>query len=268
VARPDYTARPQEALLIVRNADGMLEIGSGRVRIAPGAAAYFRRIIMALTHVLDLPGGPEAFERGDSLGHPVTIMQPPARPPSIAPKQGQLQLSCHPAKVDDALVFPCLINNPGPSDVFVMDGVASLDRETRSAYAIEPRSVLIDASGDAIIGRFIPPMPTDRQIATPVVPLARRLPPGGELERRVEIPAPYAETSPWLPDLPTAISGVVLAIGYWPAGSDGLAATEAPYAPGFHVISPACVGSLVTQRFPTTGLRFLQRTDGLPRSPG
>ena len=336
MVRPDYTARPREALLIVRSADGMLEIGKGRVRIAPGATPYFRRVTMALAHVLDLPGGPEAFERGDALGRPVTIMpppvptvppnawtlpdqsgdaacgstivfdpddwprggdpaspsshevlltlleqanayadgsyRPPAGPPGIGARQGQLQLSCHPAKVGNVLEFPYVIANPGPSDVFVMDAVASLDRETGLACAVERRSVLIGANGDAVVGTFIPPMPTDRQIATPVIPLSRRLPAGAELEHRLEIPAPYAETSPWLPDLPpqehtaTDIRGVVLAVHYWPAGPESVA-TEAPYAPGFYAMS-VDGGSLVSLRFPTNGLRFLRRTDGFPRWSG
>ena len=62
----------------------MLEIGKGRIRIAPGTVPYFRRVVADLGLVLDLPGGAEAFDRGDALGHPVTIMQPdvPTVPPN------------------------------------------------------------------------------------------------------------------------------------------------------------------------------------------
>src|ERR1700761_3695777 len=69
--RPAYTARAREALLMYRNADGTLEVGKGRLRIAPGAISYFGRVTMALAHVLDLPDGPEVFARGDELGHAV-----------------------------------------------------------------------------------------------------------------------------------------------------------------------------------------------------
>jgi hypothetical protein len=353
MARPSYTGRRHEALLIVRNANGMLEIGMGRVRIAPGAIPYFRRVTMSLACVLDLPGGPDAFARGDELGLPVTIMQLPERtvppnawtlpddlragsaagvpigrsdgkgdqltgsgtgcgsrivfdpddwprqgdldssashevlldlllrandyaagsamPPTMPPRIGvgpdQLRLSCRPSKVGDVLVFPYVVENMGPDDVYVMDAIACPDPKTGAVGARERCAVLIRPSGDVIAGTYVPPMPTDRQIAVPVIPLARRLAPGQALEHRLEIPAPYAETSPWLPDptpqeqSSTGINGIVLAIGYWPAAMAGLVATEASYAPGLYAITPACGGARVSLRFPTTGLQFVRRTD-------
>jgi hypothetical protein len=359
LARPNYTARRREALLVVRNADGMLEVGTGRIRIARGAASYFGRVTMALAHVLDLPGGAEAFARGDELGHQVTIMQPPERivppnawtladdlqagtaagvpigrpngkaeqlvgsgtgcgsrimfnpddwpwrgdptsptshrvllklllqanayaagtgmppatPDDVGAPHGQLRLTCRPAKVGDALVFPYMIENQGPDEVYVMDAIACPDPITQATGACERSAVLIGPSGDAIVGSYVPPMPTDRQIAVPVIPLARRLARGEVLERRLEIAAPYAETSPWLPDptaqqqKTTAVSGIVLAVGYWPAGMAELVATEPVYAPGLHAITPACGGALVSLRFPTTGLQFARRVEAVARSP-
>lgn len=358
MARPRYTARRREALLIVRNADGMLEIGMGRVRIARGAVSYFGRVTMALAHVLDLPGGAEAFARGDELGRRLTIMQPvertvppnawtlpanlqagttagvpigrvdgngdpivgtgtgcgstivfdpddwpwqddpasptshrvlldlllqanayaagvgmpPARPEDAGASRAQLRLSCRPAKVGDVLAFPYVVENLGPDDVYVMDAIACPDPTTRATGARQRAAVLIGPSGDAIVGTYVPPMPTDRQIAVPVVPLTRRLARGEVLEHRLELTAPYAESSPWLPDPPpqqqsvTGINGVVLAIGYWPVGMAGLVATEAAYAPGLHAIAPACGGALVSMRFPTTGLQFARRIDAVPQS--
>ena len=358
MARPAYTARRREALLIVRNADGMLEIGKGRIRIAPGTVPYFRHVVADLGRVLDAPGGAEAFEHGDALGHSVTIRQPevPTRPPNawtlpddiVAataagvpvgqtdakgamllgtgsgcgstivydpedwPLQGepsspvshevllrllfqanacaegattppmapatvgarQLQLDCRPARVGNALAFPYVIENPGPDVVYVMDAVACADPATRAACAGERMAVLISAADNAIVGTFIPPMPADRQIAVPVIPLARRLAAGDVLEHRLEISPPYAETSLWLPD-PTPqqfsaadVNGVVLAIAYWPADMAGLVATEAAYAPGLFAITPPYGGAVVSLRFPTTGLRFSRRTDAFPRSLG
>jgi hypothetical protein len=82
--RPCYTARRHEALYIVRAADGALELGCGRIKIARGAVAYFRRVAAAFADALDLPGCPEALERGDALGRAITIMQPdvPTVPPN------------------------------------------------------------------------------------------------------------------------------------------------------------------------------------------
>lgn len=329
--RPHYTARRHEALWVVRNAEGMLEIGMGRIRIAPGAVPYFRRVVAALGYVLDLPGAAEALDQGDALGRQVTIMQPkvPTNPPNawtlpddvgpgegngcgsiimfdpddwprqgdpaspdshqvllklllqandyaidasahpaaqeaVSARQGRLRLSCRPAKVGDVLSFPYIIENPGPDDVYVMDTLAS---------AIDRPAVVIKPDGNAIIGAFIPPIPTDRQIAVPVQPLARRLSAGEVLERRLEIAAPYAEASPWLPDPApqqqaiTDIKGVVLAVGYWPVGTQELTATEMADAPGLYAITPTVGGALVSLRFPTNGLRFARRTDVISRAP-
>lgn len=146
-------------------------------------------------------------------------------------------------------------------------------RTTRRGRGERP-AVFIGSGGDAIVGTFIPPMPVDRQMAVPVIPLARRLSSGDVLEHRLEIPAPYAETSAWLPDpapqhyVGTDIDGVVLAINYWPANMAGLVATEVPYAPGVHAITSPNGGAIVSLRFPTKGLQFARRTDAFPRSMG
>jgi hypothetical protein len=336
MARPDYTARRREALLVYRTADGMLEIGKGRIRIAPGTVPYFRRVVADLGRILDMPGGAEAFEHGDALGRAVTIMQPkdptlpangwtlpddvaaasgagcasrivydpdnwprhgdPASPasqdvllkllvqanicaagtyiPPAVPEfpviQGQLRLSCRPAKAGSTLSFAYVIENPGPGEVFVMDAMTCIDPATQAACARERIAMLIGDNGDATLGNYVPPEPIDRQIAVPVIPLARRLPVGGVLERRLEFPAPYVETSPWLPDLAleqhtaSDIGAVVLAVGYWPAGAAGLVATEAAYAPGFYAITAPCGGALVSLRFPTTGLQFSRRAEASP----
>jgi hypothetical protein len=358
--RPTYTARRREALLIVRNPDGMLEIGNGRIKIAPGTVPYFRSVVADLGLVLDAPGGADALDHGDALGHAVTIMQPevptvppngwtlpddiraataagvptgrqdpngallsgtgagcgsrivydpadwprqgdpdaptgddvllrllrhanacaegantpPAAPPTAVAAAGQLQLSCRPTKVGDVLAFQYSIQNAGPDAVYVMDAMTCADPATRAACAGERTTLLIGSGGDAIVGNFVAPMPTDRQMAVPVIPLARRLAAGEVLEHRLELAAPYAETSAWLPDLPPEqhaacdIKGVVLTIAYWPAEIPGLVATAAPYAPGLYVITPPGGGALVSLRFPTTGLRFARRLDAFPRSLG
>ncbi len=321
VERPTYTARRREALVVVRNPDGSLEIGKGRVKIAPGTVPYFRRVVAALNYAIDLPGGQEALDHGDALGHAVTITQPklatiPANawtlpdghvvfdaddwprpgdpqsrtrheillnlleqanryaagqpaPPApagiISAAQGPLRLTCHPLKAGDALSFPYVVENTGAADVFVMTAMASATPDTREACVKQRLAVQIGPDGDAIAGLFLPPLPADRTMAAPIVALARRLAPGKSLEQRLEIPAPYAETSCWLPDLPpdpkttTPVKGVVLAISYWTTDN---VAQEAAYAPGLYPIAAATGGSVVSLRFPTTGLQFCRRSAG------
>jgi hypothetical protein len=154
----------------------------------------------------------------------------------------------------------------------------SVDRETRAASA-NPRAISIihSPSGDAIIGKFIPPMPSSLRPAVPLTPLAHRLAAGEAMERRLEASEPLAETSPYLPDLllrqyeVVDIAAVVFTIAYWVSGGEGFAVMPSPYAKGlFSVVltggAPGAGMMLVSQRFATRGLQIFRRTDGFPRA--
>ena len=187
-----------------------------------------------------------------------------------------LRLECRPSKAGNLLVFPYTLENQGPTDVYAMHALASVDANSHDAKGNETAAVVIAAeNGDAIIGKFVAPLPTDRRVAVQVFPLARRLPAGAKLEGRIEIPLPLAETSPYFPDLTlrgyemTELKGVALTIGYWIAGNDGLAAYPAEYVPDLFIVetrNTARSAQRVSQRFPTTGLQLFRRTDAFPRS--
>ncbi len=189
-----------------------------------------------------------------------------------------LTLSCQPNRAGNILVFPYTLHNRGGVELYVMDAFPSVDPATRAARANEMAAVVIlGAEGDAVIGKFIAPLPDDRRIAMPVVPLARRLAPGETLERRLEVRMPLAEASPYFADLPLRgyemidIKGVAFTIGYWPASLEGFAAVPADYAPGLHVVAmrDARRGALrAVQRFPVKGLQLFKRGDAFPRDIG
>jgi hypothetical protein len=159
-----------------------------------------------------------------------------------------------------------------------MDALSSVDRASREARANDQVPVVIlGPDGDAIIGKFAAPLPTDRRIAVPVLPLARHLPAGASLEGQLEMPLPLAETSPYFPDLTLRqyevvdIKGVVFTIGYWRAGIDNLVAAPAAYAADlFIVVTRNTLQSAmhVSQRFPASGLQLFKRSDQFPRSLG
>jgi hypothetical protein len=187
----------------------------------------------------------------------------------------QINLSCRPGKEGDTLVFPYTVQNTSGVDVYVMDAMPTVDAATRAA-AVNPRAVpVIHGPGtDATTGRFIAPLPTDRRMAMPVIPLARRLPHGGTFEGRVELALPLAETSPYFADLTlrqyevVTITGVVFTIGFWVAGEDGLAVLPCDYASDlFTVITRNTVRSAhrVSQHFPVRALQLFRRTDVFPR---
>jgi hypothetical protein len=188
----------------------------------------------------------------------------------------QINLSCRPGKEGDTLIFPYTVENPNGVDVYVMDAMPAVDAATRAAV-VNPRAVsVIHGPGtDATTGRFIAPLPTDRRVAMPVIPLARRLPHGGTFEGRVELTLPLAETSPYFADLTlrqyevVTITGVVFTIGFWVAGEDSLAALPCEYAPDlFTVITRNTVRSAhrVSQHFPVRALQLFRRTDAFPRA--
>jgi hypothetical protein len=189
-----------------------------------------------------------------------------------------LRLSCQPGKAGSALVFPYSVENRGGAEVYVMHALADSDPASGAARANDQAVVVIlGEDGDAILGKFMAPLPTDRRIAVPVVPLARRLPAGARLEGRIEIPIPLAETSPYFPDLTLRryesvdLRGVLFTIGYWLAGADGLVASAADYAPDLSIVitrNPWRSARRVSQRFPTTGLQIFRRTDAFPRALG
>jgi hypothetical protein len=189
-----------------------------------------------------------------------------------------LRLECRPSKAGNLLIFPYTLENAGPADVYAMHALPSADATSHEAQGNDTAGIVIGSdNGDAIIGKFIAPWPTDRRIAMPVVPLARRLPAGAKLEGRIEIPLPLAETSPYFPDLTlrayeiAEIKGVALTIGYWVAGNDGMSADPAEYAPDLFIVETRNTtrsAQRVSQRFPTTGLQLFRRTDAFPRALG
>jgi len=189
-----------------------------------------------------------------------------------------LRLNCRPAKEGSLLIFPYTLENRGGLDVYVMHALPGSDpaggaAQTKDAIAV----VILGAEGDAVIGKFAAPVPTDRHMAVTVFPLARLLPAGASLDWRIEISLPLAETSPYFPDLTlrqyeiVEIKGVLLTIGYWLAGSDGLFAYPTDYAPDLFIVETRNTmrsALRVSQRFPTTSLQLFKRTDQFPREFG
>jgi hypothetical protein len=190
-----------------------------------------------------------------------------------------IRLNCQPGKEGNILIFTYNVENKGPAEAYVMDAVASIDGATGSAKP-SPQSVVVLAGPAeyAIIGKFMAPLPTDRRMAAPVTPLARRLAAGATVQGRIEVPLPLAEASPYFGDLPlrqyevTEIKGVIFTLGYWLAGVDGMAALPLEEVPDlFTVVTRHTQRSArhLSQRFPTRALQLLKRTDQFPRdAPG
>jgi hypothetical protein len=187
-------------------------------------------------------------------------------------------VSCQPARNGNALVFPYSVENRGSADAYVMDALPSVDAATRKPRSNDQATMVVFGSdGYATVGKFIPPLPTDRRIAVPIAPLTRRLPPGASFENCITVALPLAEASPYFADLllrqyeMVDIKGVAFTIGYWVAGSTEVAVMAAEYAPNLYSVIPASKTvkpGLASQRFPTTKLQLFKRSDEFPRDIG
>lgn len=186
-----------------------------------------------------------------------------------------LHLECRPNKVGAAFTFAYRVENHCAVPLYVMDAMPSVDPETQSAQA-NPQSaaVILRPDGAALLGKFIAPLPQDRVLMAPDLPLCARLDPGQAIERELRVPLPFAEASPYFPDLRlreyeiAEVSGIVFAIGFFAADTRGLYAAPAAYAPEYHVLSATVapvVAGLAWQLLPVKKLEILKRTDDFPR---
>jgi hypothetical protein len=192
----------------------------------------------------------------------------------IQSAQDGLFLTCRPGKFGNSLSFPYTLENRSRSILYPMHAMPSIAANGDASVQEGSAVVILGGAGDVILGKFAAPLPTDRQVAVPAVPLAKRLLPGDRLEGLVQIPMPLAETSPYFADLPLrqyemiGFDAVVFTMGYWVDGIDGLAAAPVDYAPDlFVVVTRKTLRSVrhATQRFPTKGLQIFRRLDAFPR---
>jgi hypothetical protein len=200
------------------------------------------------------------------------MMDTPRRPSGLT-------MMCQPRRQGRTLVFEYSLFNPGGHDVYVHDAMPTPDNEGRPAGANQAAiSVVHGPDGDAIIGKFIPPMACNARPSPSLTPLAFHLAVGQTMERLLEVPEPLAETSPWSPDLylrdyeAVTVAAVTFTIGYWAVGDeDGVGVIPARFARGlFSVVLPdddASAGTmLISQRFTTRGLQLFRRKDDFARS--
>ncbi len=184
-------------------------------------------------------------------------------------------LTCRPGKSGNKLSFLYAVENREPTAIYAMHAMPSIAANGDASANDQHAVVILGEQGNVILGKFAAPMPADRQVAVPALPLAKRLPPGGRLEGLIEIQLPLAETSPYFGDLPLRqyemidFEAVIFSIGYWLEGVDGLAAVPTDYAPDLFVVvtrKTLLSARRVTQRFPTKALQIFKRMDAFPRN--
>jgi hypothetical protein len=196
------------------------------------------------------------------------MAQAPQQPAGVA-------LACRPDRAGNKLLFPYTVTNHGTGEVYVMDALPGADAATRQATIDRHAAVIwLGADDFAHVLRGIPPLPEDRDILGHVIPLAARLPPGGTLQRTLEVPLPLAETSPYYPDLPvrqyelTDIQGVVLTVEFLRASAEGFRAEPAAGAADLYDVWSRDLFRQVERvscTFPSRQLQILKRPGEFPR---
>jgi hypothetical protein len=178
-------------------------------------------------------------------------------------------LTCKPEKSGNTLVFTYVMANEGPGDIYIAEAFPRVDPATHRASA-DGDLVAITLEPDFYVqilrGR---PKPPPFPVAVPVRPLMARLHAGQSAERRLTVPLPLAETSPYQPygnvrDYTlTPMKGVHLAVDWISPSAEGFVANPVAYAEGlFDIYSANLVRDMhrASCRLPTQGLSVLHRT--------
>jgi hypothetical protein len=186
----------------------------------------------------------------------------------VAKPAPRVTFQSRPEMAGNELTFSYVAINEGPGEVYVADAFHRVDPVTRTPSADREAVVIaLQADGYALILRGLPPMPPF-PVTRRVIPLMHRLHSGERLERRVPVPLPLAETSPYQPYgnirdyVMRPIEGVVLALDWISAGADGFVATPAAGAEDLFTIYVANLTQdmqRLASRFPARGLSILQR---------
>jgi len=178
-------------------------------------------------------------------------------------------LTCKPEKSGNTLVFSYFVANEGPGDIYIAEAFPRVDPATHRASA-DRDLVAITLEPDGFVqilrGR---PKPPPFPVAVPVRPLMARLQAGESAERRLTVPLPLAESSPYQPygnvrDYTLApIKGIVLAVDWISSSAEGFVAMPVAYADGLVDIHSANIVGDTRRarcRLPTQGLSVLHRT--------
>jgi hypothetical protein len=74
--RPNYTARPGEAIRVFRTANGDFAIGMGRITIAATDMRFVADVVADLGRIVSTAEGERVIQQGDGFGHRIVITKP------------------------------------------------------------------------------------------------------------------------------------------------------------------------------------------------
>ena len=185
-----------------------------------------------------------------------------------------ISLECEPTRVGTKLVFSYKITNHSQADIYVMDAVPAVDASRQAVANRDSAVVYLMPNGHVHVLKGIAAVPTDRSITVRIIPLAARVSVGGTLARKLTIPLPLAETSPYFPDLPlraydlTDTQGLFFSVEFLRSTAPGFSATPVDFAPDLYRVSAqntVGMAERLTQAFPAQRPSIMKRPDQFPR---
>lgn len=195
--------------------------------------------------------------------------------PAITSSRDQLMLSATPEKIGETIVFSYTVQNTGPGDAYVFDCILVDDPATHTAVLdCEQVTIWRSADGYAEVLRGIAPLPIDRDVWRSIIPSAARLGSGMGLERRLVLPIPLAEQSPYFhvghmrEYRLTEIEGIRLHVETVRPTVPGFSAVPLDVAPDAFAIGAENLEDDLTRltvSFRAKGLHLMTRIDAYPR---
>ncbi|HQZ82889.1 MAG TPA: hypothetical protein PLR83_06690 [Pyrinomonadaceae bacterium] len=159
-------------------------------------------------------------------------------------KDSRIGFTAHFTKTDDSITIEYKVVNGTNGDIYVLDAQPWVDRESKTARA-EANTYYLCSYGDnaALVLRGIFPLPIS-PVSQRVMPLATKLEPNGQLERKFSVAIPLREQNDlYVPQLEAdrytkaTADRILLRVQYLRTGGEDFKAAPVSYAPGYFSVS-------------------------------
>ncbi|MCB1716373.1 MAG: hypothetical protein KDK05_14710 [Candidatus Competibacteraceae bacterium] len=155
-------------------------------------------------------------------------------------------LTCHPEISRNTLRVNYTVSNQGADVVYLLDVIAGVDTQTRTAIAnMDILYLCWREPATAYVLKGIPPIPEGLDVMAAIIPFGYKLSPSETAERSFDIPVPLVEQNPYVPPLGTeeysqeTINTLQLTVHLLRGTVEGIAVKESTVEPNlYNVRSP------------------------------
>ena len=168
------------------------------------------------------------------------------------------------------------LTNRTKEDIYVLDIFPNYDLETMKPSVNLNNTVTVWSEPDGVrLVRGLPPYPQEKDMSAFYTPYTSKVGPGETLKRRLELPLPLVEFSPYYSPLETAkyeavdVTRIRLTVNFIKSSAEGLEAKEVEFAKGvFFVKSKFLIRDTrqVDKEFTTGPIRLLKYPETFTRT--